>query len=149
VVTRPIISLRRFATESGGKKGSQELAGFIGHDPPAAVAITCSMPMSLVGAWRSISGLPALGMTVVCGGRGFGSEGRWGLALGADHWAPDFASGADIMLSAVDKPAPAPREPARGEDAITEVRVLRRDHETLVEQGDPGCLSPMGADSQQ
>ena len=113
---------------------ADELAGFIGEDPPAAVAITCSMPMSLVGAWRSISGLRALGMTVVCGGRGFGSEGRWGLALGADHWAPDFGSGADIMLSAVDRPAPTPREPACGEEAVAEVRVLRRDHETLVEQ---------------
>ncbi|MEO8519299.1 MAG: B12-binding domain-containing protein [Dermatophilaceae bacterium] len=112
---------------------ADELAGFIGDDSPAAVAITCSMPMSLVGAWRSISGLRALGMTVVCGGRGFGPEGRWGLAMGADHWAPDFASGADIMMSALDRPAPAPREPACGEEAVNEVRVLRRDHETLVE----------------
>jgi methanogenic corrinoid protein MtbC1 len=113
---------------------ADELAGFIGNDPPAAVAITCSMPMSLVGAGRSISALRALGMTVVCGGRGFGPEGRWGLALGADHWAPDFSVGADIMLSAVDKPAPAPREAAGEDEAVTEVRVLRRDHETLVEQ---------------
>ena len=60
--------------------------------------------------------------------------GRWGLALGADRWAADFAVGADIMMSAPDKPAPAPRGPAGAEDAIAEVRVLRRDHETLVEQ---------------
>ena len=113
---------------------ADELAGFIGDDPPAAVAITCSMSMSLVGAWRSISALRALGMTVVCGGRGFGPDGRWGLALGADCWAPDFSVGADLMLSAVDKPAPAPREAAGTEDAVTEVRLLRRDHETLVEQ---------------
>ncbi len=113
---------------------ADELAGFIGDDPPAAVAITCSMSMSLVGAWRSISALRALGMTVVCGGRGFGPDGRWGLALGADCWAPDFSVGADLMLSAVHEPAPAPREAAGTEDAVTEVRLLRRDHETLVEQ---------------
>jgi methanogenic corrinoid protein MtbC1 len=113
---------------------ADELAGFIGDDPPGAVAITCSMPMSLVGASRSISALRALGMTVVCGGRGFGPDGRWGLALGADHWAPDFSVGADIMLSAVDRPAPAPRGAAGPEEAVTEVRLLRRDHETLVEQ---------------
>ena len=69
---------------------ADDLAEFIGDDPPAAVAVTCSMPMSLVGAWRSISALRELGMTVVCGGRGFGPDGRWGLALGADHWATDF-----------------------------------------------------------
>ena len=114
---------------------ADDLAEFIGDDPPAAVAVTCSMPMSLVGAWRSISALRELGMTVVCGGRGFGPDGRWGLALGADHWATDFAVGADIILSSLDKPPPAPREPAGAPDAVAEVRVLRREHETLVEKG--------------
>ena len=65
-----------------------ELAAFLGDDPPAAVAITCSMPMSLTGTWRTISALRALGMTIVCGGRGFGPDGRWGLALGA-CWLED------------------------------------------------------------
>lgn len=64
---------------------ADEFAGFLGDKPPAAVAISCSMPMSVVGAWHSISALRAMGMTVVCGGRGFGSDGRWGLALGADY----------------------------------------------------------------
>jgi methanogenic corrinoid protein MtbC1 len=113
---------------------ADELSGFIGGDPPTAVAVTCSMPMSLVGAWRSISALRAIGMTIVCGGLGFGPDGRWGLALGADHWAPDFARGADLLVSLVDSSAPAPREPAGDPERIAEVRVLRREHETLVEE---------------
>ena len=39
------------------------------------------------------------------------------------------------MLSAMDKPPPAPREPAAAPDAVAEVRVLRREHETFAEQG--------------
>lgn len=112
---------------------ADELAGFIGDDSPDAVAIACSMPMSLVGAWRSISALRALGMTVVCGGRGFGPDGRWGLAIGADHWAPDFIVGADIVLATVDRPSPGRREPVGTPQAVAEVRILRRENDTLVE----------------
>jgi len=113
---------------------ADELVEFLGYDPPTAVALTCSMPMSLVGAWRSISALRAMDMTVVCGGRGFGLDGRWGLALGADRWAPDLVRGADILLAAVDELPPAPREPAGAPELLAEVRVLRRDHEMLVQE---------------
>lgn len=113
---------------------ADELAGFFGHDLPTAVAITCSMPMSLVGAWHSISALRAMGMTIVCGGRGFGRGGSWGLALGADHWAPDYAAGADLLLSATGRPAPAPREPAGAAERIAEVSVLGREHWRLLEE---------------
>jgi hypothetical protein len=114
---------------------ADELAKLLGDDPPPAAAVACSMPMSLVGAWMSISALRAIGMTVVCGGRGFGPDGRWGLSLGADHWAPDFSVGADILLSALDGPPPARREPVETPGRlVAEIRALRRDHETLVEQ---------------
>jgi len=111
-----------------------DLAEFLGDDLPGAVALACSTPMSLVGAWRSISALRAIGMTIVCGGRGFGPDGRWGLALGADRWAPDFAAGADLILSVLDDPAPAQREPAGEPERIAEVQILSREHEPLVEE---------------
>lgn len=120
---------------------AEELSGFLGGDPPRAVAVTCSMPMSLVGAWMSISALRLIGMTIVCGGRGFGPDGRWGLALGADRWAPDFTSGADLLLALADEPAPAPREPAAAPERIAEVRVLSREHETLVEEATQTALA--------
>jgi methanogenic corrinoid protein MtbC1 len=113
---------------------ADELADHLGDHPPRVVAVTCSMPMSLVGAWRSISALRAIGMTIVCAGQGFGPDGRWGLALGADHWASDLIGGADLLLSLVDDPLPAPRGPAGLSDRIAEVRVLFRGHERLVEE---------------
>lgn len=110
-----------------------DLAAMLGDDPPSAVAITCSLSMSLSGAWHTISALRPLGMTIVCGGRGFGAEGRWGIALGADLWAPDFSSGADLLLAALEFPPPPPRGPVGTAELIEEIRVLERDHETLVE----------------
>ncbi|HYO17527.1 MAG TPA: B12-binding domain-containing protein [Dermatophilaceae bacterium] len=130
-----VLRLRGFdVTFIGPSVPADELSGFLDDDLPGAVALTCSMPMSLVGAWRSIGALRAIGLTIVCGGRGFGSDGRWGLALGADHWAPDFAAGADVLLSVLDDPAPAPREPVGAPERIAEVRILSRTHETLVEE---------------
>ncbi|HEX7535389.1 MAG TPA: B12-binding domain-containing protein [Dermatophilaceae bacterium] len=130
-----VLRLRGFdVTFIGPSVPADELPGFLDDDLPGTVALTCSMPMSLVGAWRSISALRAIGMTIVCGGRGFGSDGRWGLALGADHWAPDFAAGADILFSVLDDPTPAPRQPAGAPERIAEIRILSRMHETLVDE---------------
>jgi len=39
-----------------------------------------------------------------------------------------------MLLSAVTEPAPAPREPAGTPGRIDEVRILGREHETLVEE---------------
>jgi len=111
-----------------------DLAEFLGDDLPGAVALACSMPTLLVGAWHSIGALRAIGKTIVCGGRGFGPDGRWGLALGADYWAPDLTAGADRLLSVLDDPAPTPREPAGAPEQIAEVLRLSREHESLVEE---------------
>lgn len=113
---------------------AEELGGFLGTERPPAVAIACAMSMSLVGAWRTITQLRALGMTVVCGGRGFGPHGEWALALGADEWAPDFGAGADLLMAAMSRPAPPPRGPMGNADAFDEVRLLALQHRAFVEQ---------------
>ena len=102
-------------------------------DPPAAVAVTCSMPLSLMGSWATTSALRELGMTVICGGRGFGPDGRWAHAVGADLWCPTFEDGADALIEALDQPRPAPREPVGDADTVSEMHAIRRDGPTLVE----------------
>jgi len=124
----------------GPSAPADDLAELLRDTRSTAVAVSTTMSMSLVGAWRSISALRAIGMTIVCGGRGFGPDGRWGHAVGADHWAPDFAAGADALLSAADQPAPAPRDPAGAPDRIAEAGLLAREHETLVEEAARGAL---------
>ena len=118
-----------------------ELADALGPSAPAAVAITCSMQMSLAGSWRTISALRTLGMTIVCGGRGFGPHGRWGLALGADLWAPDFASGSDLLMAALTQARPAPREPIGSVAVIEELRIATRDHQAIVESSTATALA--------
>jgi methanogenic corrinoid protein MtbC1 len=110
-----------------------DLAAMLGDDAPTAVGVTCSMPMSLGGAWRTITALRAIGMTVVCGGRGFGPNEQWCVALGADLWSPDLSLGADLLIAAIAAPAPPARGPAVDADTIEELRILERDHHGFVE----------------
>lgn len=110
-----------------------DLAAMLGDDPPSAVAITCSMPMSLMGSWTTISALRALGTTIIAGGRGFGPDGRWAATLGADLWAADFSAGADFLLGVADTSIREPRPPA-GEPATTaEIGSLLLQFDTLVD----------------
>lgn len=114
-----------------------DLAAMVGSDPPPVVAVTCSMPLSLGGSWRTISSLREVGMTVVCGGRGFGPDGSWGLALGGDHWAATFSAGADIIIAAGQQERP----PLGSAEAIQEARFLRRDRTQYVAQAAELALS--------
>ncbi len=120
---------------------ARDLAEMLGDDPPAIVAVTCSMSMSLTGAWSTICALREVGMTILCAGRGFGYQGKWGLRLGADLWAPDFASGADLLIGNLDLARPHPRPPAGRPEFIEETRILGRDHQALVEAAYGHALS--------
>lgn len=102
-------------------------------DPPAAVAVTCSMPLSLMGSWATASALRELGMTVICGGRGFGPDGLWARQVGADIWGPTFEDGADALIEALGHPRPAPRPPVGEPETIAEVQAVRRDGPSMVE----------------
>ncbi len=118
-----------------------ELAAMVGVDPPAVVAVTCSMPLSLAGSWRTVSALREMGTRVICGGRGFGSDGTWGLAIGADEWAADFSSGADLIVASMSE-APIGQRPPVGSSALAdEQRILRRDHAEFVEQAQQRALA--------
>jgi methanogenic corrinoid protein MtbC1 len=111
---------------------ADDLVEYLLHDGPTVVALTCSSTINLVGAWRSISALRAGGMTIVCAGRGFGPDGRWGWALGADQWAPDLIRGADRIQAAIDsRPAP-PRAPQAETSVAHEILVLQRQHDPLL-----------------
>lgn len=119
-------------TVIGPSVPAEDLASFLGSEPVTAVAIASSMPTNLAGAWRTISALRSLGITLVCGGAGFGPDGRWAWALGVDLWAPDFARGADLLLEALDRPARPPRPPAGDASTVAELGLLRREHDDLV-----------------
>jgi methanogenic corrinoid protein MtbC1 len=97
------------------------------HDVgPDCVALSSSLPLRLFHAREVIETARDAGVPVLVGGRGFGPQGRWGLALGADAWAPDAHSARALLtegrLPAYTSPAP-PLAPA--DDAVDRVRAVR------------------------
>ncbi len=128
------LRLRGFdVTLIGPSVPAWDLAEFLGKDGPSAVAISCSMQVSLAGAWRTISALRGQGVAIVCGGRGFGPRGRWGLALGADVWAKDFSTGADLLTDLLAQPRPGARARLGSPAVRAELDVLRRESEAIVQ----------------
>lgn len=104
---------------------ADEIAGFLGPVPPPVVAVSCSLPTHLIGAWRTIRALRACGVIVVAGGRGFGPDGRWGRAIGAHHVAGDFREGASLVASLRRGVSGLPLDDAVPGGAAAEVEILR------------------------
>lgn len=128
------LRLRGFeVTLIGPSIAAADLAALLATETASTVAISCSMQRSLAGAGRTISALRDLGVGVVCGGGGFGSEGHWGRALGADHWAADLTSGADLLSRLLAGRRPGPRPPVGSAQARAELAALRRDSEAIVQ----------------
>lgn len=109
-----------------------ELARFLGSGPAGVVAVTCSMPSSLVGAWRTIRALRGVGRTIVCGGRGFGPGGSWGLALGADLAADDIDTGLALFDDALARPAGVCRPDVVRPAAAAEIALASRELHNVV-----------------
>lgn len=64
---------------------------------PDAVAIGCALPTRLPRAHATLTACQAVGIPVLAGGSGFGSDGRFAVKLGADGWAPTADAAADLL----------------------------------------------------
>lgn len=69
----------------GASSPADELARFAADVDPVAVVLSCSMPMHLLGARRSIQACHDVGVPVVVGGGAFDGPAR-AAAIGADRW---------------------------------------------------------------
>jgi hypothetical protein len=112
---------------------SAEIPAFLGGDPAHVVAVPCSLPWSLVGAWRTIGAVRRSGSHVLVGGRGYGPHGVWADPVGADVWEADLRDGARAVTSLLDLPPAAPREPTGDDVARLEIAQVRRDGPQFVE----------------
>lgn len=72
----------------------RDLAAFLTESRPCALILSCTEPLALPGARDAIAAAHRVGVPVLVGGAGFGPDGRWGRAVGADAWArrPDEAT---------------------------------------------------------
>ena len=128
-----VLRLRGFDVDFVGPSiPAAELAQFLGPESPGVVAVSCSMPSSLIGAWRTITALRAAGKVIVCGGRGFGPEGVWGVALGADTGAADLDTGVALLDDAIFGPAGVPRPDAVRRDVAAEIDLATREFTRVV-----------------
>ncbi|MFF1416178.1 B12-binding domain-containing protein [Streptomyces sp. NPDC058280] len=81
----------------GGHVPAARLVSDLHQHGPDVVALSCTLPMWLPLAYRLIQVCRRPGVPVLCGGSGFGPDGVWARALGADLYAPDPPS-ADTLL---------------------------------------------------
>jgi methanogenic corrinoid protein MtbC1 len=82
----------------GASTPAEHLQRFVAAKPPAAVAVSCTVPLYLHGARRAISASHAAGVPVLAGGAAFGTAPNRAAAIGADAWASTL-DGAVATLS--------------------------------------------------
>jgi methanogenic corrinoid protein MtbC1 len=115
----------------GASTPADHLARLLDDLGPDAVALSCSVATSLPRARRMIEVVRGAGVPVLAGGRGFGPDGRWATALGADAWAASASAAVDLLAAgwpAFTDPAPPPPAPDDEQERI------ERDLPELVEQ---------------
>jgi methanogenic corrinoid protein MtbC1 len=71
----------------GASIPADHLARYLARRPVVAVGVSCSVPVHLPGARRSIVAAHGAGVPVVAGGAAFGTTPARALAVGADAWA--------------------------------------------------------------
>jgi methanogenic corrinoid protein MtbC1 len=87
---------------------------------PDAVALSCMIATRLPRAHAAITACRVAGVPVIAGGRGFGSDGRWARALGADAWAVGAEGAAARLRNNWPPVIGDPHEAAfRGDDEYT------------------------------
>lgn len=82
----------------GASTPAEHLQRFVAAERPAAVAVSCTVPLYLHGARRAISASHAAGVPVLAGGAAFGTAPNRAAAIGADAWAATL-DGAVATLS--------------------------------------------------
>jgi len=71
----------------GGSLPADHMERYLADLQPAAVCLSCSLPLFLPGALRSVEAAHRVGIPVMAGGRGFGRDEHAALRVGADAWA--------------------------------------------------------------
>jgi methanogenic corrinoid protein MtbC1 len=82
----------------GASTPADHLRRFIAEVGAVAVVVSCSVPIFLGGAKRSIQAAHAAEIPALVGGRAFGPDDLRARRLGADGWAPDAVAAAHLLM---------------------------------------------------
>lgn len=81
----------------GGSMPAAHLAGFLAEVDADVLGVSCSTALGLSGLLSCIEVGHAAGLPVLAGGRALGHDDRRARVLGADLWAPDASTAAELL----------------------------------------------------
>jgi methanogenic corrinoid protein MtbC1 len=101
----------------GASTPADHLRRFLAEVGAVGVVVSCSVPIFLGGAQRSIQAAQSAEVPVLVGGRAFGPDDLRARRLGADGWAPDAVAAARLLGGWRRQPPAVSRRPAGTRDA--------------------------------
>lgn len=114
LVAESLTELGWDVTYLGASVPPSHLAQFLHDTGPDAVALSCSLPSNLPAARDVVAAARSAGVPVLVGGRAFGTDGARAAAVGADGWAPDPATAADLLRTWEPRLSPSPVRASAG-----------------------------------
>ena len=101
----------------GASTPADHLRRFVAEVDAIGVVVSCSVPIFLGGAQRSLQAAQSGGVPVLVGGHGFGPDELRARRLGADGWAPDPVAAANLLGDWRQQPPAVGKRPAGMRDA--------------------------------
>ncbi|WP_062996870.1 cobalamin B12-binding domain-containing protein [Nocardia mikamii] len=90
----------------GAQVPTRHLIAHLHNTGPDAVLLSSSLPTRLPTAHGTITACQAAGVPVLVGGAAFGPDGRYADLLGADGWAPDASTAAELLAGGLRRERP-------------------------------------------
>ena len=127
-------------TYLGPSLPADDLARYVEFQRPDVVGLSCSMPVSLKGAARSIDACREVGVPVLAGGTGFGPDGRYASRLGASAWTADAVQAVGLLERWRDAPPRPPAPAGAGQEHLA----LEQEKDEIVSAtlSTLGCHAP-------
>jgi len=101
----------------GASTPADHLRRFVDEVGAVGVVVSCSVPIFLSGALRSVQAAQSAQVPVLVGGRAFGPDDLRAHRLGADGWAPDPVAAAHLLGEWRRQPPAVGKRPAGMRDA--------------------------------
>lgn len=108
-----VLALRGFTVDYlGAQVPSPHLVEHLHRTGPDAVALSGSLATRLPAAHATIDACASTGTPVIAGGAAFGVDGRYARLLGAQAWAPDARTAAELLAAGPPGLPGVPGQPA-------------------------------------
>ncbi|MET9227854.1 cobalamin-dependent protein [Lentzea sp. NPDC003310] len=107
-----VLALRGFAVDYlGAQVPTPHLITYLHRTGPDVVALSSSIATRLPAAHATMTACQATGVPVMVGGAAFGPDGAYARKFGANAWAADARSAADMLVSQTIPRPSAPHQP--------------------------------------